>query len=79
MTWGLQKESGEIKREKCCIAGMPINTAHGQPVGDWIADGRHKPFRAPGCPLKALEYDESQMQENDGEKRAQRAALLYDC
>ena len=75
----MQKESGGIKREKCCIAGMPINTAHGQPVGDWIADGRHKPFRAPGCPLKALEYDESQMQENDGEKRAQQAALLYDC
>ena len=58
---------------------MPINTDHEQPVGEWIADGRHKPFRATECPLKALEYDESQMQENDGEKRAQRAALLYDC
>ena len=79
MTWGLQKQSAGIKKGEYCIAGMPIDTANGQPVGEWINDGQHKPFRAPGCPLRVLDYDESQMQENDGERREQRAALVYEC
>ena len=58
---------------------MPIDAAHGQPVGEWIHDGRHQPFRATACPLRVLDYDESQMKESDVESREQRAVLLYDC
>lgn len=58
---------------------MPIHTAHVQPVGEWIDDGRHKPFRANACPLRATDYDESQMKEADAACRAQRSTLLYDC
>ena len=58
---------------------MPIHTAHGHPLGEWIADGKHRPFRASACPLRASQYDESQMKEADPDRREQRGALLYDC
>ena len=58
---------------------MLIHNAHGQPVGEWIDDGKHRPFRAPGCPLQALTYDESQMKESDAETRARRGLLEYEC
>ena len=31
------------------------------------------------APLRVLDYDESQMLENDGERREQRASLVYEC
>lgn len=58
---------------------MSIHTAGGHPVGEWINDGKHKPFRATACPLRALEYNEALMGEADPQIRDQRAELLYDC
>ena len=31
---------------------MEIHLHHAQSLGELIFDGRHKPFRALGCPLK---------------------------
>ncbi len=28
---------------------MEIHTAHAEPIGEFIHDGRHKPFRALAC------------------------------
>ena len=58
---------------------MAIYIANGQPVGEWIPDGKHRPFRACACPLQAINYDESQMKEADPDRREQRGDLLYDC
>ena len=30
---------------------MEIHTAHGEPIGEFICEGRHKPFRALACPI----------------------------
>ena len=58
---------------------MPISIASAQPIGAVINDGIHQPFRASACSLKALDYDESQMRENDSCRRQQRSELEYDC
>ena len=58
---------------------MSYHDVNNQPVGEWIDEGRHKSFRANACPLRATDYDESQMRESDAEQRAQRSELLYDC
>jgi len=58
---------------------MTIHAANSRPLGEWIDDGRHQPFRAIACPLQVLDYDESQMKESNHESRAQRGTLLYDC
>ena len=58
---------------------MPICTASAQPIGTLIEEGRHNPFRASACPLQALAYDESQMQDSDPARRQERGELIYDC
>jgi len=58
---------------------MPINTAHGRPLGEWIDDGQHKPFQASACALQIHSYDESQMMESDASQREERGDLFYDC
>ena len=58
---------------------MPISIASAQPIGAVINDGIHQPFRASACSLKALDYDESQMRDNDSCRRQQRSELEYDC
>ncbi|QNI59800.1 hypothetical protein SynBIOSU31_02945 [Synechococcus sp. BIOS-U3-1] len=30
---------------------MAIHTAHAEPIGEFIHEGRHKPFRALACPI----------------------------
>ncbi len=30
---------------------MEIHTAHAEPIGEFIHDGQHKPFRALACPI----------------------------
>ena len=58
---------------------MPISIASAQPIGAVINDGIHQPFRASACSLKALDYDESQMRDDDSCRRQQRSELEYDC
>ena len=58
---------------------MPFHAEHAEPLGEWIDDGLHKPFRATDHPIRAMDYDESQMKESDAESRAQRGDLLYEC
>ena len=30
---------------------MEIHTAHAEPIGEFIREGKHKPFRALACPI----------------------------
>lgn len=30
---------------------MQIHTAHAEPIGEFIREGTHKPFRALACPI----------------------------
>ena len=30
---------------------MEIHTAHAEPIGEFIREGHHKPFRALACPI----------------------------
>ena len=50
-----------------------------QPIGTWIREGEHKPFKASACPIRALDYDESQMRDDDVIRHQQRSEVEYDC
>ncbi|MAF41047.1 MAG: hypothetical protein CL859_04210 [Cyanobium sp. ARS6] len=56
-----------------------ICTASAQSIGTEIKDGQRKPYRAPACSLRAIDYDESQMKESNVSKREQQSELIYDC
>ena len=56
-----------------------ICTASGQPIGTKINKGKGKPFRAPACCIRAIDYDESQMKEANFNRRDQQSELIYDC
>jgi len=56
-----------------------ICTASGQPIGTEINDGKRKPFHAPACCIRVLDYDESQMKEANQSKRDQQSELMYEC
>ena len=58
---------------------MQISIASAQPIGTVISEGKHKPFKASACPIQALDYDESQMRDDDVMRRRQRSEVEYDC
>jgi len=58
---------------------MQISIASAQPIGTVIREGEHQPFKASACPIRALEYDESQMRDDDVIRRQQRSEVEYDC
>ena len=58
---------------------MQISIASAQPIGTVIREGEHKPFKASACPIRALDYDESQMRDDDVIRHQQRSEVEYDC
>ena len=44
-----------------------------------IREGEHMPFKASACPIRALDYDESQMRDDDVIRHQQRSEVEYDC
>ena len=58
---------------------MQISIASAQPIGTLIREGGHKPFNAAACPIRALDYDESQMRDDDVIRHQQRSEVEYDC
>ena len=42
-------------------------------------EGSHIPFRAVACPINGLNYDESQMKDNDVQRRQRLSEVEYDC
>ena len=58
---------------------MKISIASAQPIGTIIIEGEHKPFNASACPIHVLDYDESQMRDNDIIRNQQRSEIEYDC
>ena len=58
---------------------MQISIASAQSIGSVIREGDHKPFKASACPIRALDYDESQMRDDDVMRRRQRSEVEYDC
>ena len=43
-----------LERVSHQICRMVIATAAAQPIGSWIHEGHHIPFRALACPLKTV-------------------------
>tara|TARA_Y100000589_G_scaffold241588_1_gene229132 strand:+ start:429 stop:650 length:222 start_codon:yes stop_codon:yes gene_type:complete len=67
-------------QKKCRIPAMStICTASGQPIGTEINDGNRKPFQAPACCIRVVDYDESQMKEANHSRRDQQSELMYEC
>ncbi|MEJ6658566.1 MAG: hypothetical protein QNL17_07150 [Synechococcus sp. ChSW.bin.154] len=58
---------------------MQISIASAQPIGTLIREGEHKPFKASACPIRTLDYDESQMRDDDAIRHQQRSEVEYDC
>lgn len=58
---------------------MQISITSAQPIGTVIYEGMHKPFQASACPIRALDYDESQMRDDDVIRHQQRSEVEYDC
>ena len=58
---------------------MQISIASAQPIGTVIREGEHKPFKASACPIRALDYDESQMRDDDVIRHQQRSEVEYEC
>ena len=48
-------------------------------IGTLVQEGKHQPFRAVACPIKGLNYDESQMKDNDIQRRQRLSEVEYDC
>ena len=48
-------------------------------IGTRVNEGSHQPFRAVACPIKGLNYDESQMKDNDIQRRQRLSEVEYDC
>ncbi|RCL61142.1 MAG: hypothetical protein DBW82_00960 [Synechococcus sp. MED-G68] len=58
---------------------MQISIASAQPIGTLIREGEHMPFKASACPIRALDYDESQMRDDDVIRHQQRSEVEFDC
>ena len=48
-------------------------------IGTLVQEGKHQPFRAVACPINGLNYDESQMKDNDVQRRQRLSEVEYDC
>ena len=48
-------------------------------IGTLVQEGKHQPFRAVACPIQGLSYDESQMKDNDIQRRQRLSEVEYDC
>ena len=48
-------------------------------TGTLVKEGSHKHFRAVACPINGLNYDESQMKDNDVQRRQRLSEVEYDC
>ena len=48
-------------------------------IGTFVKEGNHQPFRAVACPINGLDYDESQMKDNDVQRRQRLSEVEYDC
>lgn len=44
-----------------------------------VKEGSHKPFLAVAFPIDGLNYDESQMKDNDVQRRQRLSEVEYDC
>jgi len=47
--------------------------------GTLVKEGSHKTFLAVACPINGLNYDESQMKDNDVQRRQRLSEVEYDC
>ena len=48
-------------------------------IGTLVQEGKHQPFRAVACTINGLNYDESQMKDNDIQRRQRLSEVEYDC
>jgi hypothetical protein len=48
-------------------------------IGTLVKEGSHIPIRAVACPNTGRNYDESQMKDNDVQRRQRLSEVEYDC
>ena len=48
-------------------------------IGTLFQEGKHQNFHAVACPIKGLNYDESQMKDNDVHRRQRLSEVEFDC
>ena len=58
---------------------MIIDFLGSKSIWTHVKEGSHKPFLAVACPIKGLNYDESQMKDNDVQRRQRLSEVEYDC
>ena len=58
---------------------MILDLLGSKSIGTIVQEGKHQPFRAVSCPINGLNYDESQMKDNDIQRRQRLAEVEYDC
>ena len=58
---------------------MILDLLGSKSIGTIVQVGKHQPFRAVACPINGLNYDESQMKDNDIQRRQRLSEVEYDC
>ena len=58
---------------------MTIDFLGSKSTGTLVKEGRHILIRAVACPISGLNYDESQMKDNDVQRRQRLSEVEYDC
>ena len=48
-------------------------------IGTLVQEGKYQPSIARAFPIKGLNYDESQMKDNDVHRRQRLSEVEYDC
>ena len=58
---------------------MILDILGSKSTGTLVREGSHIHFRAVACSINGLNYDESQMKDNDVQRRQRLSEVEYDC
>ena len=58
---------------------MILDLLGSKSIGTLVQEGKHQTFCAVALPIKGLNYDESQMKDNDVYRRQRLSEVEYDC
>ena len=58
---------------------MILDLLDSKSIGTLVQEGKHQHSNAVAFPIKGLNYDESQMKDNDVHRRQRLSEVEYDC
>ena len=61
------------------LESVTIDFLGSKSTGTLVKEGSHILIRAVACPINGLNYDESQMKDNDVQRRQRLSEVEYDC